>query len=154
VKSFQFRLRQVLTARRRVEDEHAVELGAHVRQRDAAAARVEALAGETSLARSGVLAAATVGVSGADLQLLAQRVEAARVAIDRARTVLFEAVESTEAARARLVEAARARRALERLEERQRAEHAAAMRRAEQVMLDDVGASYVVWRDVAEQPQA
>jgi len=53
VKAFRFRLRPVLAARRRVEDERAVELGARMRERDAAAGRVRALESEMAAAVAG-----------------------------------------------------------------------------------------------------
>jgi flagellar export protein FliJ len=154
VKAFRFRLRQVLTARQRVEDERAVELGARLRERDAAAARVRALEREMAASRDTVAAVAAIGTSGAELRDLALRAEATRRAGDRARARLREIVESTEAARARLIDAARARRVLERLEEQQRAGHAERFKRAEQGGLDDIATSYVVWRDTAEGARA
>ena len=154
MKAFRFRLRQVLTERRRVEDERALELGARRRERDAAAARVRTLESEMAAARETVAAVAAIGASGADLRALALRAEATRRAGDRARARLWEIAESTEAARARLVDAARSRRVLERLEEQQRAGHAERIRRAEQGGLDDIATSYVVWRATAERARA
>jgi len=154
VKAFRFRLRPVLTARRRVEDERAVELGARMRERDAAAGRVRALESEMAAARDTVAAVAAIGAPGAELRDLALRAEATRRAGDRARALLREIAGSTEAARARLIDAARARRVLERLEEQQRAGHAERFRRAEQGGLDDIATSYVVWRDTVERARA
>ena len=154
MKAFRFRLRQVLIARQRVEDERAVALGARMREQDAAAARVRALEGEMAASRDTVAAVAAVGTTGAELRDLALSAEATRRAGDRARARLREIAEATEAARARLIDAARARRVLERLEEQQRAGHAERFRRAEQYDLDDVATSYVVWRDTAARARA
>ena len=144
----------MLTARRRVEDERAVELGARMRERDAAAGRVRALESEMAAARDTVAAVAAIGAPGAELRDLALRAEATRRAGDRARALLREIARSTETARARLIDAARARRVLERLEEQQRAGHAERFRRAEQGGLDDIATSYVVWRDTVERTRA
>ena len=99
-------------------------------------------------------AVAAIGASGAELRDLALGVEATGRAGDRARARLREIAEATEAARARLIDAARARRVLERLEEQQRAGHAERFRRAEQGGLDDIATSYVVWRDTVERARA
>jgi flagellar export protein FliJ len=154
VKAFRFRLRHVLIARQRVEDERAVVLGVRMREKDAAGARVRALEGEMTASRDTVAAVAAIGTSGAELRDLALGAEATRRTGDRARARLREISEATEAARARLIDAARARRALERLEEQQRAGHAERFRRAEQCDLDDVATSYVVWRDTTEPARA
>jgi len=141
MRAFQFRLRAVLAVRRRAEDERAGALAERVRARDAAAGRVHVLDDATDEAREKVAEAATTGTSGAELRSLASGVEATWRARDRARARLLEAVRSEETARAQLVEAAQARRALEKLEARQRAQHVADAQRAEQRELDDIGTS-------------
>lgn len=140
--SFHFRLASVLRHRRRLEDAQALALA---RDRALEAAAGEALSAArhvTRDARATLGDAAFIGTTGAALGDLALRVHHAERGADTAGQDLATAQAQSEAARAALVEAAQARRTLERLEEVQRAAHRRAAQVREQKSIDEVAALY------------
>jgi flagellar export protein FliJ len=138
--SFVFRLGSVLRHRRRVEDVRALAL-ALARTHEARAAQALGAAQEGARAAQGALGdAAFIGTTGAALGELARGVEDGRRRAEAAARDLAVTEARSEATRVELVEAARARRTLERLEEVQRAAHRREVDVREQRMVDEVAA--------------
>lgn len=140
--AFRFRLQPVLRLRQRVEDERALTLATAVRSRDATAGRLGHLKRETAAGRAALLAAGAHGTTGADLRALAASVTVAWRGTCAAADRLVAEESRVVEARAAVTDAARDRRALERLEAIQRGAHAARLRHHEQRQLDDLAAIY------------
>lgn len=135
---FIFRLAPVLRHRRRTEDARAREMRRATERLESARVRQNGLERETEAARAALAVEAVTGITGSALRM---RADGVRDAISRA--CAAAAVTTTEAARveerrAELVEAARARRILERLEDVRRSAWHAEIRRAEQRENDDL----------------
>jgi flagellar export protein FliJ len=138
---FVFRLASVLRHRRRTEDAHAREVRQAIDRHQSAAARQAAIEHATRAARAALAASAAGGLSGAALGTFAEGV---RDLTGRARVaVALTAAEAAcvEERRVELVGAARARRALERLEEMRRSVWHAEVARAEQRGNDEAAAA-------------
>lgn len=139
-KPFRFRLERVRELRAHAEDrareELAASLGAQLRGEAMLRAATHEMARAQSDRRDGVLAGQPV----ACLDLQAHQLWVERLARQRAdaELALERASAEVDARRLALVEASRDREALERLKERRRREHRAAMERAEGARLDEM----------------
>jgi flagellar export protein FliJ len=128
----------VLRHRRRIEDARALAMRQAVERHETARAQQETLERMTTQARASLGAACTAGLTGAALRLQA---ESARDLHGRARAAAASAaVEASrvEDRRAELVDAARERRVLERLETMQRATWQADLTRHDQRTTDEI----------------
>ena len=137
-RGFAFRLARVLRHRRRLEDARALAVRQAIDRHETARARQATLEVAAAQARRALTHDCATGVDGAWLRL---RADGVRDLHGRARAAAI--LTSAEAARieerrAELVDAARARRVLERLEELQRGAWLAAHARADQRTIDDI----------------
>ncbi len=133
---FQFRLERVKTLRERAEQQRAEELAASVAQRRAGEEQLAAAAERVDRARHerrGIAAA-----TGADLLSMQAYIERTLRAQQAAALDLGRREAEVDARRAALVHAAREHRALTRLEERRRAEHAREAARIEGAQMDEL----------------
>jgi flagellar export protein FliJ len=135
---FTFRLARILRHRRRTEDARARAVRQAIERHETARTRQATLEAATELARRALTENCGAGVAAASLRLHADGV---RDLHGRARAAaILTAAEASRVGerRAELVEAARARRALERLEEIQRGAWQADSARADQRTTDEV----------------
>jgi flagellar export protein FliJ len=135
---FTFRLARILRHRRRTEDARARSVRQAIERHETARTRQAMLESAAELARGALTEHCSAGVAAALLRLHADGV---RDLHGRARAAaILTAAEASrvEERRAELVEAARARRALERLEEMQRGAWQADSARADQRTTDEV----------------
>jgi flagellar export protein FliJ len=135
---FAFRLARLLRHRRRIEDARALAVRQAIERHETARARQATLEAAASHARAALTGQCAGGVSGAWLRAHA---DTAGDLHGRARAAaILTAAEASrvEVCRTALIEAARDRRALERLEERQRAAWRTGLARAEQRTTDDI----------------
>ncbi len=133
---FQFRLERVKTLRERAEQQRAEELAASVVQQRAGEEQLAAAAEQVDRARHerrGIAAA-----TGADLLSMQAYIERTQRAQQAAELDLGRREAEVDARRVALVHAAREHRALTRLEERRRAEHAREAARIEGAHMDEV----------------
>ena len=133
MKRFRFRLEQVLRVRRIQEDQAKAELLTANRNAHLAAVRVEERIAEYN---SRALPEGAQSYEAFDLAVF--KLDAAAGAIDVARTEHRAALDVVDEQRAAWSAARRRVSALERLEERRRAEHDFEMRRAEDQLVDDL----------------
>ena len=137
-RAFVFRLARILRHRRRIEDARALAVRQAIERHETARARQVTLELAAVHARATLTADCAAGLSGAWLRVHADGV---RDLHGRARAAaILTAAEASrvEERRAELVEAARARRALERLEEIQRTGWQAERARADQRTTDEI----------------
>ncbi|MBU6413838.1 MAG: flagellar FliJ family protein [Planctomycetes bacterium] len=137
--AFRFALQPVLNQRQRTEEERLVAVAELERQRIEIEDQIRVLQGRIEFERSELR-------SGLDatVQIAAIRMQAATSlhAVAEAQKLVFRLaglLQRIKAARAKLVEAIAARKALELLKERRHAEWKASLNRQEDRMLDDVG---------------
>jgi len=136
--AFVFRLKRVLRHRQRLEDARALAVRQAIERHETARTRQATLEVAATRAHVALTVDCAAGVTGASLRLHA---EGLRDLHGRARAAaILTAAEAAriEERRAELVEAARARRALERLEEMQRTAWQADLLRADQRLTDDI----------------
>lgn len=138
---FVFRLARLLRHRRRVEEARALALRHATQLRDAAHARQVTLEHAAAQARAVLNAHCTAGITGATLRLHAERVRDLQGRACAAETETAGETARVEERRAELVEAARDRKALERLEEMQRAAWHMAVARGDQRTTDEIATS-------------
>jgi flagellar export protein FliJ len=146
---FRFRLAPVLRHRERVEDERELALADAVRHHAATAGRLADREQERVSAGRALLAAGLRGTTGGELGTLAAHVALARARVAGAAREVAAAATAFDVARAALVQSARERRTLERLEELQRAAHEAREAGSLRRDLDDIGSVYHVHRGAA-----
>jgi flagellar export protein FliJ len=141
---FRFRLAPVLRHRERLEDERELALADAIRRHGACAVRLADLEGGIVGAGQALTTAGLRGTTGFELSTLAAHVVVVRQLAAGAARDLAAAAACIEQARAALVQSARDRRTLERLEELQRAAHEARQGEALRRDLDDIGSVYHV----------
>ena len=135
---FAFRLARVLRHRKRLEDSRALAVREAIDRHEAARAREATLEHAAEQARVALSADCAAGVSGAALRLSADGAHDLHGRARAAAILTSAEAARVEARRAELVDAARARRALERLEEMQRAAWQAHRIRFDQRVTDDI----------------
>jgi flagellar export protein FliJ len=133
VKRFRFRLEQVLHVRRVQEDRARAELLGANRDAHLAAARVEQRLADYATRRM-----PAGPQSYADFDRAAFLLDAGAAAVDVARAARRAAEEVVAVRRSEYTDAHRRVEALERLEQRRRAEHALEAQRAEDRLVDDL----------------
>jgi flagellar export protein FliJ len=143
---FAFRLEPVLRARQRAEDEQVLALARALKRRAATLARLGALRQEATSCRQALAAAARDGATGALLSRLARDIQSLS-AEDAATVSLLHAEDSqVQRARADLIEAARARKVLDRLRERQQDSHRQWLEASGRRQADDLTAAHHLWQ--------
>jgi flagellar export protein FliJ len=145
-KIYRFRLEPILRHRRRLEDTAAMDLAAARQRAERIAARLVAIHDEAVEGRLALLEAAGRGSPGVQLRRLAGNVECLRSEAAAVAALLTTERSREEQARARLVQAAQNRRALELLAESQRAAHQREERIQERRAADDLASSAHQWR--------
>jgi flagellar export protein FliJ len=135
---FMFRLAPLLRRRRRTEDVCARELRRAIEQHQSAQADEAALARALAVAQASLAAETAAGLSGAALRTLAGAVDDLTTRVRTAAALTATEAAHVERRRTELVDAARARRTMERLEEMQREAWRAGIARAEQRIDDDL----------------
>jgi flagellar FliJ protein len=138
---FRFRLAPLLRHRERTEDHRALALARAVERREAVARRVATLSAEIREARGTLTGALLRGVAGVELRGLVAATEVLARRAARAREALGQADADVARAREALVEAARARRALERLSARQHEAYRTDLERRGHRELDDLASA-------------
>ncbi|MFP5364196.1 MAG: flagellar export protein FliJ [Thermoleophilia bacterium] len=133
---FQFRLERVKTLRERAEQQRAEELAASVALRREGEEQLAAAADRVAHARHERRGVARA--TGADLLSMQAYIERTQRAEQAAALDLGRRDADVDARRLALVHAAREHRALTRLEERRRAEHAREVARIEGAQMDEV----------------
>ena len=133
---FQFRLERVKSLRERAEQQRAEELAASVAHRERGEEQLAAAAERAARARHERRAIAQA--TGADLLSMQAYMERTQRAQQAAALDLGRREAEVDARRAALVHAAREHRALTRLEERRRADHAREVARIEGAHMDEV----------------
>ncbi len=139
--AFAFRLARLLRHRRRVEEARALAVRGAIERREAACARQATLERAATQARHSLNAECVTGLTGASLRL---RADGVRDLLGRTRAAAVDAAaeaDRVEERRAELIEAAQQRRALERLEDIQRAAWQVAMTRNDQRVTDEIATS-------------
>jgi flagellar protein FliJ len=139
--AFVFRLTRLLRHRRRVEDQRALAVRRAIEQHEAARAREVSLERAATHAHDALNAECAAGLTGASLRLHADGVRDLRGRASTAAIAAAAEATRVEERRAELIEAARQRRALERLEEIQRAAWQAELNRNDQRVTDDIATS-------------
>lgn len=138
VTAFQFRLERVRALRERGEDLAKEALAGALSRRSSSEQQLQAVGEQLARARERQREAAAAPMTAFDLvarQRYLERVEQDR----RARELDLSRMDAeVDARRSALRHAARERQALERLEARQRADHARAVARAETAQLDEI----------------
>ncbi|MCC6321600.1 MAG: flagellar export protein FliJ [Phycisphaerales bacterium] len=138
---FRFRLQPVLEMRERAERDHQLRVAGMERERQRLELALRAIQAELEDARAGLrdrlfLPGSGMGLAAVRLQANASlhiTLRAQRAAIE-----LAGAMKRLESARADLLAATTARRAVQTLKDKRRAEHMTAQRRAEDQSLDDL----------------
>ena len=133
---FQFRLERVKSLRERAEQMRAEELAASVARKREGEEQLQAAAERVAHARHARRGAAQA--TGADLLSMQAYIERTQRAQQVAALDLDRREADVDARRVALVHAAREHRALTRLEERRRAEHAREVARIEGAHMDEV----------------
>lgn len=133
---FQFRLERVKTLRERAEQQRAEELAASVAHERAGEQQLAAAAERVDRARQQRRGVARA--TGADLLSIQAYLERTQRAEQAAALDLGRRAAEVDARRVALVHAAREHRALTRLEERRRQEHAREVARIEGALMDEV----------------
>ena len=151
--AFRFRLDAVLRYRRHREDAAVLGLAESERPLASLRVRLAALADDAVVSRVALADSTKRGGSGALLAALAGSVEALHAQSAHCATQIGEQQVRVEQARAALVEATRARRVLERLQESARAAYALHIEALEQRQSDDLASSGLLWR-AAQAPPA
>jgi flagellar FliJ protein len=136
--AFVFRLARILRHRRRIEDARALAVRQAIERHETARARQATLEVAAERARVALSGDCATGLSGASLRARADGVRDLHGRARAAAILTTAEASRVEERRTELVEAARERRALERLEEIQRAAWQAALRRADQRTTDDI----------------
>jgi len=144
--AFRFRLDAVLRHRRHREDAAVLGLAESERPLQSLRVRLTALAGDAIASRGALADGAHRGGTGALLAELARNVEAVHARSAQCATDIVEQQARVEKARATLVDATRARRVLERLQESARAAYASRIQALEQGQSDDLASSGLLWR--------
>jgi flagellar export protein FliJ len=137
-KRFTFPLARVLKHRRRIEDARALAVKQAIERHESARIRQVAIEQTAALAREDLTHRAAAGLTGAWLRLHADGVGDLHGRARAAAILTSAEAARVEERRAELVDAARARRALERLEELQREAWKADALRADQRVTDDI----------------
>jgi flagellar FliJ protein len=136
--AFVFRLARILRHRRRIEDARALAVRRAIERHETARARQATLEVAAERARAALTGDCAIGLSGASLRARADGVRDLHGRARAAAILTTAEASRAEERRAELVEAARERRALERLEEIQRAAWQAELTRADQRTTDDI----------------
>jgi flagellar export protein FliJ len=144
--AFRFHLDPVLRHRKRAEDAAARALAEARRRFEATAGRLEALRERTAASRLALAAAAGHGSTGWDLTERARDVEDLHRRTERCLAELARHRDQVDAARAALMDAAKNRQVLERLEAAARAAHAQRLAKLEQRQTDDIAAAGYLWK--------
>ena len=139
--AFTFRLGSVLRHRRRTEDARAQALRQAMEADHTARAQHAALVRAAAAARVALAADVAGGLTGASLRIRANVVRDILHRARKAAELAETAAAHVHARRSELVDAARARRAIERLEEMQRADWRAGREHVEQRSHDEVAAT-------------
>jgi flagellar FliJ protein len=135
-KPFQFRLERVKSLRERAEQQRAEELAASVAHQRLGEEQLQTAAERVARARGERRSVAQA--TGADLLSMQAYIERTQRAEQAAALDLGRREAEVDARRAALVHAAREHRALSRLEERRREEHAREIARVEGAHMDEV----------------
>ena len=135
---FSFRLARVLRHRRRLEDARALAVREAIDRHETARAREATLERAAEQARETLRTDCAAGTTGAALRLTADGVTDLHGRARAAAILTAAEAARVEEKRVELVDAARARRALERLEEMQRAAWQAERLRTDQRTTDDI----------------
>jgi flagellar FliJ protein len=135
-KPFQFRLERVKSLRERAEQQRAEELAASVAYQRLGEEQLQNAAERVARARGERRSVAEA--TGADLLSMQTYIERTQRAAQAAALDLGRREAEVDARRAALVHAAREHRALTRLEERRREEHARELARVEGAHMDEV----------------
>ncbi|MEA2156976.1 MAG: flagellar protein FliJ [Solirubrobacteraceae bacterium] len=133
---FKFRLERVRALRERAEERASEELATSVAHHRRGEEALQAAAERVALARDG--RRATAQATGADLLAMQAYIERTQHAQQTAELDLGRREAEVDARRDALVHAAREHRALTRLEQRRRAEHAVHAARLEGAVMDEV----------------
>lgn len=133
---FKFRLERVRTLRERAEERASQELATSIAHHQRGEEELAAAADRVAQARQG--RRATAQASGADLLATQAYIERTQRAQQAAALDLGRCEAEVDARRDALVHAAREHRALTRLEQRRREEHAALVARIEGAAMDEV----------------
>jgi flagellar export protein FliJ len=144
--AFRFRLAPVLRYRKRLEDTAALELARAEQQHEAVRVRLVQLRAEEAACRRDLGLTAERGATGMELDGLARAVESLRSRSLRGEAALAGERQRVEEAHRALVDASRARRILERLEDAARAAHARRIELIERRQTDDIGTVGHSWR--------
>jgi flagellar protein FliJ len=139
--AFRFRLERVRALRERTEDQAREELAGAMAEREQWAARLGDAAGQLGAARAAQRDAAAEGVSVADMVAHQAFLERSERAERAAELDLHRQEAEVDARRVALQHAARERQALERLKDKQAAEHRRAAERREGALLDELALS-------------
>ncbi|HUR85225.1 MAG TPA: flagellar export protein FliJ [Solirubrobacteraceae bacterium] len=135
-RSFKFRLERVRALRERAEQRASEELAASLAHQQRGEEQLRAAAKRVAAAREG--RRATAQATGADLLAMQAYLERTQRAEHAAALDLGRREAEVDARRDALVHAAREHRALSRLEQRRRAEHAERTARIEGAFMDEV----------------
>jgi len=144
--AFHFRLDAVLRHRRHREDTAVLGLAEAQRRRRSLQVQLAELADNAFACRGALAGSAERGGSGALLAALAGSLETLHARTARCAGEITEQQVRVDEARAALVEAMRARRALERLLESARVGYARHVEALEQRQSDDLASSGLLWR--------
>jgi flagellar export protein FliJ len=144
--AFRFRLDSVLRHRERLEDAAALEVASAEQRREAARIRLDERRAEEAACRRELGLTAERGATGMEIGQLARAVEYLRAAAHEDAAALSAEQARVEQARSALVDASRARRMLERLQETARAAHARRIDAIDRRQTDDIGTVGHLWR--------
>ena len=144
--AFQFRLEPVLRHRKRIEDAAALELARANLRQEALSRQLTRICDEMAARTQAIAARAARGASGAALGQMASDVQTLNQWSARTAAEAMAQRDATERARQNLIEASRARQAIERLEVQQRAAHAREVETRERRRADEVTAASYSWR--------
>jgi flagellar export protein FliJ len=143
---FRFRLEPVLRLRERLEGTAALELARAEQRHEAARVRLAELWADEAACWQHLASTAERGTTGGQLDQLARAAEHVHARAVRGAAELAAERQRVDEARAALVDASRARRVLERLEETSRAAHARHTHVIERRQIDDIGTVGHLWR--------
>ena len=144
--AFQFRLESVLRHRKRLEDAAALELARANLRLEALSRQLTRICDEMAACTQAIAVSAVRGASGAALGQMAGDVQTLSRWSARTAAEATAQREATERARHNLIEASRARQAIERLEAQHRAAHVREVEIRERRRADEGAAASYSWR--------